>query len=160
MPVAAEIQPNDYSLVGKNTALAIQQGLAEATWYTSPVPRDKMRELLQREDGPPCGTPSYGSLCSSSPAPPGVALWGTWWAILPFLAYGAIYASTSDSRWHECGHGTAFKTDWMNNALYEIASFMVHARIQCLGAGATPGITATRSSSAAIRRSPCRGRRI
>ena len=23
------------------------------------------------------------------------------------------------------GHGTAFKTDWMNNALYEIASFMV-----------------------------------
>ena len=36
-----------------------------------------------------------------------------------------IYASTSDSRWHEAGHGTAFKTDWMNNALYEIASFMV-----------------------------------
>ena len=36
-----------------------------------------------------------------------------------------MYASTSDSRWHEAGHGTAFKTDWMNNALYEIASFMV-----------------------------------
>jgi len=33
--------------------------------------------------------------------------------------------STSDSRWHESGHGTAFKTDWMNNVLYEIASFMV-----------------------------------
>ena len=39
--------------------------------------------------------------------------------------YSVLYASTSDSRWHECGHGTAFKTDWMNNALYEIASFMV-----------------------------------
>ena len=36
-----------------------------------------------------------------------------------------IYGSTSDSRWHESSHGTAFKTDWMNNALYEIASFMV-----------------------------------
>ncbi len=36
-----------------------------------------------------------------------------------------LYASTSDSRWHESSHGTAFKTDWMNNALYEIASFMV-----------------------------------
>ena len=36
-----------------------------------------------------------------------------------------IYASTSDSRWHESNHGTAFKTDWLNNALYEIASFMV-----------------------------------
>ena len=44
---------------------------------------------------------------------------------VPFMIYGAIYASTSDSRWHEAGHGTAFKTDWMNNALYEIASFMV-----------------------------------
>jgi hypothetical protein len=55
MPVAAEIQPNDYSLVGKNTVLAIQQGLAEATWYTSPVPRDKTVPL--------CGTPFYGSLC-------------------------------------------------------------------------------------------------
>ncbi|MDD5351474.1 MAG: NADH:ubiquinone reductase (Na(+)-transporting) subunit F, partial [Chthoniobacteraceae bacterium] len=52
-------------------------------------------------------------------------LWGTWWAILPFAIYGVLYASTSDSRWHEAEHGTAFKTDWMNSALYEIASFMV-----------------------------------
>ena len=45
--------------------------------------------------------------------------------ILPYAIYAVLYASTSDSRWHESGHGTAFKTDWMNNALYEIASFMV-----------------------------------
>ena len=125
MPVAAEIQPNDYSLVGKNTVLAIQQGLAEATWYTSPVPRDKMRELLERRDGPPLrDTILWFSLLIFFGAC-GVALWRTWWAVLPFLAYGAIYASSSDSRWHECGHGTAFKTDWLNNALYEVASFMV-----------------------------------
>jgi MocE subfamily Rieske [2Fe-2S] domain protein len=36
-----------------------------------------------------------------------------------------LYGSVSDSRWHESSHGTAFKTDWMNNALYELASFMV-----------------------------------
>ncbi|HMD60832.1 MAG TPA: NADH:ubiquinone reductase (Na(+)-transporting) subunit F, partial [Opitutaceae bacterium] len=53
------------------------------------------------------------------------ALWPSWWAILPLALYGVLYASTSDSRWHEAGHGTAFKTDWMNTALYEIASFMV-----------------------------------
>lgn len=68
MPVATKIQPNDYSLVGKNTVLAIQQGLAEATWYTSPVPRDKMRELLERGTVPRCGTPFYGSRYSSSSA--------------------------------------------------------------------------------------------
>ena len=47
----------------------------------------------------------------------------------------------------------------MNNALYEIASFMVLAN-RPAGAGATPGTTATRSSSAATRKSPSPGRRI
>jgi Na+-transporting NADH:ubiquinone oxidoreductase subunit F len=52
-------------------------------------------------------------------------LWGSWWAVIPYLCYAALYASISDSRWHESSHGTAFKTDWMNNLLYEISSFMV-----------------------------------
>ena len=84
-----------------------------------------MRELLERRDGPAIReTLLWFALLFGS----GVCafmLWGTWWAILPFFVYGILYASTSDSRWHESGHGTAFKTDWMNNALYEIASFMV-----------------------------------
>ena len=41
------------------------------------------------------------------------------------MIYGVLYASASDARWHEAGHGTAFKTDWLNAALYEVASFMV-----------------------------------
>ena len=63
--------------------------------------------------------------CFSASASGATAWWGSPWAILPFVLYGVLYGSTSDSRWHEAGHGTAFKTDWMNNALYEIASFMV-----------------------------------
>jgi fatty acid desaturase len=55
----------------------------------------------------------------------GIALWGTVWCVPFWLAYGVLYGSASDSRWHECGHGTAFKTAWMNNAVYEIASFMI-----------------------------------
>ena len=46
------IRLNDYSLVGKDTAAAIENGLAEATWYASPVPKQEMRELLERRDGP------------------------------------------------------------------------------------------------------------
>ena len=42
-----------------------------------------------------------------------------------FFVYGVLYGSACDSRWHECGHGTAFKTRWMNDVIYEIASFMV-----------------------------------
>ena len=49
---AEEARAKDYSLVGRDTALAIERGLAEADWYTSPVPRDVMRDLLERRDGP------------------------------------------------------------------------------------------------------------
>jgi fatty acid desaturase len=42
-----------------------------------------------------------------------------------FAAYGVLYGSSSDSRWHECGHGTAFRTQWLNDAVYQIACFMV-----------------------------------
>ena len=38
----------DYSLVGEDTILAIERGLAEATWYASPVPKEDLRALLQR----------------------------------------------------------------------------------------------------------------
>ena len=119
------IRLNDYSLVGEDTKLAIEKGLAEATWYASPIPRHKIRELLERRDGPAIRDTLLWFALIVGSGVCGFMLWGTWWAILPFMAYGVLYASTSDSRWHEPGHGTAFKTDWMNNALYEIASFMV-----------------------------------
>lgn len=115
----------DYSLTGENATRAIERGLAEADWYQCPVPRDTLRRLLERRNGPAVRDTllwfsligGFGYLTC--------LLWGSWWAVLPYIAYAALYATTSDSRWHEAGHGTAFRTDWMNNALYEIASFMV-----------------------------------
>ncbi len=115
----------DYSLVGVNAAAAVEQGLAEADWYQCPVPRAEMRKLLERRDGPAIrDTLLWFALLFVS----GYAtylLWGSWWAAMPYAIYAALYGSTSDSRWHESEHGTAFKTDWMNRALYELASFMV-----------------------------------
>ena len=115
----------DYSLTGVNAALAVEKGLAEAEWYQCPVPRETMRRLLERRDGPAIrDTLLWFALIIGL----GVAtylLWGSWWALATYIPYAVLYASTSDSRWHEAGHGTAFKTDWMNNTLYEIASFMV-----------------------------------
>jgi Na(+)-translocating NADH:ubiquinone oxidoreductase F subunit len=115
----------DYRLTGINATLAVEKGLAEADWYQCAVPRGTMRGLLERRDGPAVrDTLLWFSLILAS----GYAtwrLWPSWWAVLPYIIYSALYASTSDARWHECGHGTAFKTDWMNDALYEIASFMI-----------------------------------
>ncbi len=115
----------DYSLTGENATRAVELGLAEADWYQCPVPRATMRKLLARRDGPAIRDTlvwfglifGFGVLT--------FILWGSWWAAFPYLAYAVLYGSTSDSRWHESSHGTAFRTDWMNNALYEISSFMV-----------------------------------
>jgi fatty acid desaturase len=99
----------DYSLTGVNSALAVEKGLAEADWYQCAVPRETMRKLLERRKGPALrDTVLWFSLIFGS----GYAtylLWGSWWASIPYLLYSVLYASTSDSRWHESGHGTAFQ---------------------------------------------------
>ena len=48
MAATEEIRLSDYSLVGKDSALAIERGLAEADWYASPVPKKELRRLLER----------------------------------------------------------------------------------------------------------------
>ena len=124
-PLMSQTIVSDYSLTGVNAAHAVEKGLAEADWYTCPVPKAEMRKLLERRDGPAvCDTLIWFALLFGFGFW-AYAWWGSAWAIIPFILYGVLYGSTSDSRWHESGHGTAFKTDWMNNALYEIASFMV-----------------------------------
>ncbi len=131
----------DYSLIGVESEKAIEMGLADAEWYQSPIPREKMRELLVRKDGPAIRDTLlwFGLILGSGYLV--FIWWGSWFVIFPYIVYSVLYASTSDSRWHEAGHGTAFKTDWMNNLLYEISSFMVfrqasvwrwsHARHHC-----------------------------
>lgn len=115
----------DYSLTGVNASLAIEKGLAEADWYQCAVPRETMRRLLQRRNGPAIRDTILWFALILGFAYAAFLLRHSWWFMLPYAAYAVLYASTSDSRWHESGHGTAFKTDWMNNLLYEIASFMV-----------------------------------
>ena len=48
----AQTATADYSLTGANAARAVEKGLAEADWYTCPVPKAEMRKLLERRDGP------------------------------------------------------------------------------------------------------------
>ena len=121
----ANYMPRDYSLTGPDGRRAIEAGLASAEWYHSEAPRKTMKELMQRRDGPALrDTVIWIGLLVLS-AWGGVALWGGWLAVPCFLVYGVLYGSACDSRWHECGHGTAFRTAWMNDAVYHLASFMV-----------------------------------
>jgi fatty acid desaturase len=115
----------DYSLIGRDAEAAVASGLAAAEWYKTDIPRKRMKELMQRSDGPAirdtiiwiAGFVVFGT--------GGYIFWGTWWAVPFFVCYGVLYGSSTDSRWHECGHGTAFKTRWLNDVIYHLACFMI-----------------------------------
>ena len=115
----------NYDLLGPDGRRAVEVGLATAEWYHSTVPRKVMKDLMARSDAPAIRDTVllYGMMIGLAAA--GIALWPSLWSLPFWLAYGVLYGSASDSRWHECGHGTAFKTPWMNNAVFEIASFMI-----------------------------------
>lgn len=119
------LEKRDYRLVGADTRRAEEQGMASAEWYKCPVPRKQMKELMRRKDGPAIRDTLIWLGLMVLTALLGIHFWGTWLAVPCFIVYGILYGSASDSRWHECGHGTAFKTPWMNNVVYEISSFMI-----------------------------------
>ena len=115
----------DYDLMGPDGARAVSTGLAAAEWYHTDIPRKQMKELMQRSDGPAIRDTIIWLGLMLVFAAGAVYFWGSWWCVPFFLAYGVLYGSATDSRWHECGHGTAFKTRWMNVVVYQIASFMI-----------------------------------
>jgi fatty acid desaturase len=123
--MAPHFLDRDYSLVGQNSKLAEEKGLASADWYTPVIPRKRLKELMQRRDGPAIRDTLIWFALLALTGAGGYFTWGRWWCIPFFAVYGVFYGSASDSRWHECGHRTAFKTQWMNDAVYQIACFMV-----------------------------------
>jgi fatty acid desaturase len=155
----APFPKRDYSLTGPDGQRAVEIGLASADWYHSEVSRKVMKDLMRRTDGPALRDTALwiGLMLVSGAA--GVLLWGTWWAVPAFFVYGVLYGSGADARWHEHGHGTAFRTDWMNNVVYHLGAFMLmrnpiawrwsHARhhTDTIVVGRDPEIAVTRPPS-------------
>ena len=120
-----DFAPKDYSLTGTSAAHAVESGLTAAEWYHSDVPRKTMRALMKRRDGPAIRDTIIWAALHVVLAMGGIYFWGSWVTLAFWLAYGVIAGSVCDSRWHECGHGTAFRTRWMNDAVYHFASFQI-----------------------------------
>ena len=114
-----------YSLTGPENQAAVDTGLAGGAWFRSAVPRKRMKELMRRSDYPAIRDTIIWLGLMGLFAGLGIAFYPSWWALPFFGAYGLLYGSTSDSRWHEAGHGTAFKSRWIAEALYEVSSFMI-----------------------------------
>jgi fatty acid desaturase len=124
MTAATATIKRDYSLIGPSGALAAEQGLVAAEWYHTDVPRKRMKQLMRREDAPAIRDTVIWCALLVGFGLGGYWFWGSWACVPFFLGYGVLYGSASDSRWHETGHGTAFKTQWLNDAVYQVASFM------------------------------------
>ena len=125
MTATATIHPRDYSLTGPLNQQAQELGLANAQWYRTEIPRAKLKELMQRTDRPATidSLMWIGLLILTGGL--GAYFWGSWWCVPFFAVYGVLYGSGGDSRWHEMGHGTAFRTQWKNEAIYQIACFFM-----------------------------------
>ena len=115
--------PRDYNLLGPDAERAVTDGLVTEAWYRTSIDRKTMKALMKRADQPATRDTIilFGSMIFFAGI--AIALMPSWWSTPFWLAYGVLYGSAMDSRWHECGHGTAFKTRWMNKAVYHIASF-------------------------------------
>lgn len=114
-----------YSLTGPENTAAAAAGLAGGRWYRTEIPRARMKALMRRIDGPAIRDTAIWIGLMVVSAGIGIALWGSWWAVLPYLVYGVLYGSASDSRWHEAGHGTAFASRWLDQLVYQFACFMI-----------------------------------
>lgn len=115
----------NYKLSEEADSLAKRDGLANPRWFRPDVDPIAIRELMQKSDVIALRDTLIwlGIMCLSACF--AIALWPSWWSVPFWLIYGVLYGSASDSRWHECGHKTAFKTPWMNTVVYHIASFMI-----------------------------------
>ena len=123
-----ELSHDDYRLIGGAGDEARRRGLVSASWYKSAVPRSAMKELMRRRDDVAIRDTVLWYALILAAGMLAFFLLGTYWAIPAFLLYGTLYAGPADSRWHEAGHGTAFKSRWMNELLYQLASFQVMRR--------------------------------
>jgi fatty acid desaturase len=99
--------------------------LAQAKWYLPPIERHELKTLMRRRNGPAIRDTLIWLASMAICAALAVKFWGHWFAIPFFIVYGFLYGSASDSRWHETAHGTAFETDWMNDAVHLLACVMI-----------------------------------
>ena len=117
-----------YRLIGGAGEAARARGLVNAVWYKTALPRPMLKELMRRTDTPAIRDILLWYSLILAAGVTAVLSLDSAWAVPALLIYGTLYAGPADSRWHECGHGTAFKSARLNDLVYQLASFQVMRR--------------------------------
>jgi fatty acid desaturase len=96
----------------------------EEEWFQCDVDRKELKTLTRRSDL--AGLLHVGSFAVFLIATGllAYAAVGTGWVIPAFLLYAWVYCF-AEVIVHECAHGTPFKSRWLNEAVYWVASVMM-----------------------------------
>ena len=103
----------------------IQTGINNISdqWFRANIDRKTLKNLSKRSDYEGWRHIIIFSLSLTVLGLLSLYSWQTIWFLPVYLAYCMMWGG-ADAIWHECGHGTAFKTRKLNNFFYKIASFM------------------------------------
>ena len=106
-------------------------------WYRSPVDRELMKVLLTRSDllGFAQTLPHLLAILASGTSVVMLTLqpfwlfaapWNAWWllAAAPLLLLHGFFCSFAINAVHELGHGTVFKTRWLNRLFEHVFAFI------------------------------------
>jgi fatty acid desaturase len=96
-----------------------------AQWYRPDIDPAELTALCARRDLPAVVSTSLWLIALIGSGALVVATWGSWWLLPALLIHGTMACGAADARWHECGHGTAFTNDRINNAVYFLACFLL-----------------------------------
>lgn len=106
------------------------------TWYRSPLARDEMKRLLERSDLLALAQTlphlllilaSGTAVCLAFLQPARLfGAWSAWWllAMPPLLLLHGFLCSFAINAVHELGHGTVFKTRWLNRLFEHVFAFI------------------------------------
>lgn len=86
-------------------------------WFTCEIPRKEYKKLMKRDNYHGAINFTIFFLLLGGTGYLAYRSIGTWLMVPAFLLYGFIY-SGNNTRWHECSHGTVFKTSWINVFFY------------------------------------------
>jgi fatty acid desaturase len=111
-----------YSLAGSHRLV---DGFTAQSWFKPDIDRERLLVLMRRSNGRSTRDLVIWIGLLVFAAWWLVETWSSLWSIPAAIAYGVLYGSASDARWHECGHRTAFASKKANDIVYHIASFMV-----------------------------------
>lgn len=92
-------------------------------WYRPEIPRKELKAFTARDDTHALIDFGLWTACLALSGYAAFRSVGTHWLLPAFFLYGTIYSSC-DARWHECAHGTPFRTRWLNETFYFLCSLM------------------------------------